>query len=58
MERNKILYDIKDISDILQISIPTAYKVVKCLNDELSKKKIRMETIITLLEQKYILNIL
>lgn len=39
MERNKILYDIKDISDILQISIPTAYKVVKCLNDELSKKK-------------------
>ena len=39
MERNKILYDIKDISDILQISIPTAYKVVKCLNDDLSKKK-------------------
>ena len=58
MERNKILYDIKDISDILQISIPTAYKVVKCLNDELSKKKNKYGDNYTLLEQKYILSIL
>ena len=35
MEENKLFYNANDISNMLSISKPTAYRIIRTLNDEL-----------------------
>lgn len=35
---NKRFLNVNDVADYLDISVPTAYKIIRRLNDELSKK--------------------
>lgn len=37
MESKRFL-NVNDVADYLDISVPTAYKIIRRLNDELSKK--------------------
>ena len=34
---NKRFLNVNDVADYLDISVPTAYKIIRRLNDELSK---------------------
>lgn len=38
MSTNKIFYNADDIAEILAVSKPTAYRIIKRLNSELSEK--------------------